>query len=102
MVVRGKRGFTPRTFFRASSVPSEMSPKDTWTSEQLHASNHTYSYIQITYKLHTNYIQITYRLHTDYIVYIQNTYNDISFTYHLHTVYIPFTYKLHTDYILHI
>ena len=39
MVVRGKRGFTPRTFFRASSVPSEMSPKDTWTSEQLHASN---------------------------------------------------------------
>ena len=40
MVVRGKRGFTPRTFFRASSVPSEMSPKDTWTSEQLHASNH--------------------------------------------------------------
>ena len=41
MVVRGKRGFTPRTFFRASSVPSEMSPKDTWTSEQLHASNQT-------------------------------------------------------------
>ena len=25
---------------RAHSVPSEMSPKDTWTSEQLHASNH--------------------------------------------------------------
>ena len=37
--VRGKRGFPPRTVLRTRSVPPEMSPKDTWTSEQLHASN---------------------------------------------------------------
>ncbi len=88
----------------------------------------TQSYIQITYRLHTDYIQlhksilhlkklhtsklITYttynyiHLHTKYIQitnrlnidYIQYT-NYILFTYKLHTDYIHCAYKLQTDYI---